>query len=113
MSDIVILMSFQTIFPSKGYDSTNLVCREKPGNEVVVLLIAKAEKVGKFNRIAHVQPSVFRRHNFSRRISPSWNQALTCITEIGSIKYTDACQCIELSLHNVYTSIFRLLCKAN
>jgi hypothetical protein len=36
----------------------------------------RKRKVGKFNRISHVQPSVFRRHNFSRRILPSWNSGL-------------------------------------
>ena len=30
-----------------------------------------------FNRIIHAQPSVFRINSFSRRISLSWNQALT------------------------------------
>jgi hypothetical protein len=39
-------------------------------------LTAKAEKVRKFNTVAHVQPSVFRRQNFSGRISLSWHQAL-------------------------------------
>ena len=29
---------------------------------------------GKFNRVTHVQPSVFRRQNFSQRISSSSNQ---------------------------------------
>ncbi len=43
----------------------------------IILLTAKAKSVGKFKRITHVQPSVFRRHNFSRRFSPSWNQAFT------------------------------------
>ena len=35
------------------------------------LLTAKANKVGKFIRIIRVQPSIFCRNNFSRRISPS------------------------------------------
>ncbi len=41
-----------------------------------ILLIVKAGRVGKFNRITLVQPSVFRRQNFSRRILPPWSQAL-------------------------------------
>jgi hypothetical protein len=44
-----------------------------------ILLTANAERVGKINRITHVQPSAFRKQNFSRRISPSWNQAFTYI----------------------------------
>ena len=40
----------------------------------------KAKEVEKINGIAHVQPSVFRRHNFSRRVSPSWDQAFRAVT---------------------------------
>ena len=51
-----------------------------------VLLTAKAKKVREFNRIIHAQPSVFRINSFSRRISLSWNQALTSAS-------STACSC--------------------
>ena len=35
----------------------------------------ESEKNTKFNRITRAQPSIFRKHVFSRRISPAWNQA--------------------------------------
>lgn len=56
---------------------------------------AKAKNVGKLNRITHVQLSVFRRYNVSRRISQSRTQAFytlnlwmlsSCLSHISSFK---------------------------
>jgi hypothetical protein len=46
------------------------------------LLTAKANKVAKFNKITHVQPSIFRRHNFAHTISPLWNQAFRLTKQV-------------------------------
>ena len=42
-------------------------------------LTAKPKKVDKCNILNYVQPWIFRKNNFARRISPSLNQALILI----------------------------------
>ena len=51
-------------------EKNSFACEQKS-----VLLPAKWEKVDKFNRFDQVQPSIFRKNNFARRIWLSWDQA--------------------------------------
>ena len=47
----------------------------------------KFSSPSKFHSITHVGLSIFRRHNFARKNSPSWNQAPSKIWQISSVTY--------------------------
>ena len=51
-----------------------------------ILITTKAEGNGKFSRITNLQPTVFRRQKFSRKILPSWDHAYNEITHTTTMR---------------------------